>query len=250
MQHIGLIGSGWLAQGMARAWHNQYQITLTTRDPEKQQQLIAQGISCLIYNMGDEAPWLADIDCLIIATTSKSLTVHQQLLNQIQHHPDLPVLFTSSTSVYPNDGQRHTEDSPYLLKDHPLYLIEHCLQQHPKTTVIRCGGLIGPGRHPGRFFKNKSISAPQAPVNLLPLDDATGIFAHVMENHYIGTTINACHDQHPTKGHYYSTMAESLGLPTPDSRHDSTGQGKIVDTHHLIHKLNYQLQSNIWSIDQ
>jgi hypothetical protein len=105
---------GWLAQGMARAWKNHNQITLTTRNPEKQQALATEGLDCVIYDLGDKLPLLADMDYLIIATTSKDLPAHQQLRSQLKQHPELPVLFTSSTSVYPNDGQTHGEDSPEI----------------------------------------------------------------------------------------------------------------------------------------
>lgn len=247
MKHLGIIGSGWLAQAMARAWQNQYRLTLTTRNKDKQQELIQQGFDCLIYNMGDDFACLADIDCLIIATTSKDLNAHRQLMNQLKNHPDIPVLFTSSTSVYPNDGKTHGEDSPDIKTDHPLYLIEQCLQKHPKATVIRCGGLIGPGRHPGRFFQNKAIPSPKAPVNLLPLQDAIGVFEHLIEQQITGTTVNACHNEHPLKGEYYPKMAQSIGLPAPEIGHNDN-PGKIVDTRRLTNEFNYSLKSDIWQI--
>ncbi len=248
MKHIGIIGSGWLAQALANAWQSQYRITLTTRSPDKQKQLKAVGFHAVLYSLGHDLSLLTDIDCLIIATTSKDLSAHRQLVNQLKNHPDLPVLFTSSSSVYPNNGQSHAEDSPDIKTDHPLYQIEQCLQQHPKTTIIRCGGLIGPGRHPGRFFRNKAIPSPKAPVNLLPLTDAIGIFSHIIEQQITGTTVNACHNEHPLKGDYYPIMARSIDLPAPDIRHDIEGQGKIVDTRRLTNELNYSLKSDIWQI--
>lgn len=248
MKHLGIIGSGWLAQAMARAWQNRHQVTLTTRTPEKQQTLAIAGFDCLIYQLGDYLPVLEAIDCLIIATTSKDLPAHQQLRSQLQSYPQLPVLFTSSTSVYPNNGTIHGEDSPDIKTDHPLYLIEQCLQQHPTTSVIRCGGLIGPGRHPGRFFRNKAIPAPNAPVNLLPLEDAIGVFMHLIEQQITGTTVNACHNEHPLKGEYYPKMAQSIGLPTPEIGHDDS-PGKTVDTRRLTNEFNYSLKSDIWQIE-
>lgn len=248
MKHIGVIGSGWLAQAMARAWQKRYQVTLTSLNPEKQQKLNAQGLNCEIHNLGEPLPFLTEIDALIIATTSKDLSVHQLLLNQLQSHRDLPLLFTSSTSVYPNDGRKHAEDSPRIKTDHPLYAIEQGLQQHPKTTIIRCGGLIGPGRHPGRFFQNKAISSPDAPVNLLPLEDAIGIFSHVIEQQLTGTTLNACHSEHPPKGQYYPKMAQAIGLPAPKIGQDNSSPGKIIDTNRLINELGYRLQGDIWQI--
>lgn len=248
MKHIGVIGSGCLAQAMARAWQQRYRVTLTSRNPEKQQKLNAQGLNCEIHNLGEPLPFLTEIDALIIATTSKDLSAHQLLLNQLQSHRDLPLLFTSSTSVYPNDGRKHAEDSPHIRSDHPLFLIEHCLQQHPGTTIIRCGGLIGPGRHPGRFFRDKTIPSPLAPVNLLPLVDAVGIFWHVMTHHLVGTTINACYNQHPAKGDYYPKMAQSIDLPAPEIGQDGS-PGKIVDTRRLTEQLNYQFKDDIWQIE-
>ncbi|KAA3639650.1 MAG: hypothetical protein DWP95_10065 [Proteobacteria bacterium] len=246
---LGIIGSGWLAQAMAQAWRDQHTITLTTRNPEKRKQLETAGFNSLCYNLGDDLALLADIDGLIIATTSKDLKAHQSLLKQITQYPDLALLFTSSTAVYPNDGRTHTENSDQLLTEHPLYAIEQCLRQHPRTTVIRCGGLIGPGRHPGRFFRNKAIPAPQAPVNLLPLVDAIGVFQHVIEHNISGITVNACHNEHPSKGSYYPKMARAIGLPAPAiGQNDSPG--KIVDTRRLTDQLKYTLQGDIWQIEE
>ena len=249
MKHIGIIGSGWLAQAMAKAWQGKYHLTLTTRDSEKQQTLAAAGYDCVLYELGEPLPLLAEIDTLIIATTSKDLAAHQQLLSQLKEYPGLPVYFTSSTSVYPNDGKVHTENSPHIKTDHPLYAIEQCLQQHPKTSVIRCGGLIGPGRHPGRFFRNKAIPAPNAPVNLLPQVDAVGVFRHLIENNISGITINACHSEHPKKGDYYPQMARAIGLTPPAMGHDNS-PGKVVDSRRLTDEVNYQFTGDIWQIEE
>ncbi|MCX7545549.1 Rossmann-fold NAD(P)-binding domain-containing protein [Marinicella gelatinilytica] len=247
--NIGIIGSGWLAQAMARAWRAKGQITLTTRDSEKQQQLIDQGFNCVIYELGDELPFLASIDTLIIATTSKQLNAHQSLIKHLEQFPDLKILFTSSTSVYPNDSKTHAEDSKQVITDHPLYLIEQCLQQHPETTVIRCGGLIGPGRHPGRFFRDKPIPSPHAPVNLLPLVDAVGVYWFIIEQNIGNMTINACHHEHPTKGEYYPKMAKSIGLKPPTISQHNSNPGKTVNSRLLTEALGYAMQGSIWEID-
>jgi hypothetical protein len=87
-------------------------------------------------------------------------------------------------------------------------------------------------------------------VNLLPLVDAVGIFWHVMKHHLVGTTMNACHNQHPTKGEYYPKMAQAIGLPTPPCQTTNDSPGKIVDTNRLINELGYRLQGNIWQIEE
>lgn len=249
MKHIGIIGSGWLAQAMAKAWQGQYPLTLTTRDSEKQQALAAAGYDCVLYELGEPLPLLAEIDTLIIATTSKNLEAHQQLLSQLKEYPELPVYFTSSTSVYLNDGRNHAEDSPHIKTDHPLYAIEQCLHQHPKTSMIRCGGLIGPGRHPGRFFRNKAIPAPNAPVNLLPQVDAVGVFRYLIEHNISGITLNACHSEHPKKGDYYPQMARAIGLTAPAiGQNDSPG--KVVDNRRLTDEVNYQFMGDIWQVEE
>jgi|SRR5690606_28086505 len=247
---IVVIGSGWLAQPLAQALQSQdHQVHLTTRDLKKQNHLHQQGLKAVIYQIGEPLPEpVKDADILIIATPSKDIPTHQQLLKQLQQLPQLRPIFISSTSVYANDGTTHNESSTGLLTDSPLYQIEQMLQQHPNTSVIRCGGLIGPNRHPGRFFAGKTLTNPQAPVNLLPQIDALGVVLMLVNNGLKNIVINACSDDHPAKGEYYPTMTKQLKLPVPTIENCQTNPGKVVSTKHLTSQLNYQFQGSIWHI--
>ncbi len=248
--NIGLIGSGWLAHPLALALQDQnHQVYVTTRHREKQKQLQEQGLTTEIYQIGEPLPAsLRAADVLIIATPSKDIVAHQRLLTELLQLPKLRPIFISSTSVYDEDGKTHTEDSPGILSEKPLYKIEQLMRQHPNTTIIRCGGLIGPKRHPGRYYSGKTIKNPQAPVNLLPQVDAIGIIGMVVNKGLVNTVINACSDDHPLKGDYYPKMTQQLELPAATIGTKSDNFGKTVNTDRLTLQLNYQFQGSIWKI--
>src|SRR5690606_15302388 len=90
-----------------------------------------------------------------------------------------------------------------------------------QTTVIRLGGLIGPGRHPGRFFSGKkNVPNGMAPVNLIHLDDCIGLIEAVIEKNIWNGVFNACAPQHPSRQEFYSNAAKSAGLPLPHFRNE------------------------------
>jgi nucleoside-diphosphate-sugar epimerase len=86
------------------------------------------------------------------------------------------IVFTSSTSVYGNVNGTVKENSPRLpqtASGQVLKELEDWLHNLPGTSVdiLRLAGLVGPSRHPGRFFAGKSAPDGQHVVNLVHLQD-------------------------------------------------------------------------------
>lgn len=148
------------------------------------------------------------------------------------------VVFISSTSVYPDTNGVVTEidasDDSYLVK------AERLLQTHPlKTTVIRFGGLFGPGRHPGKFLAGKAnVSGGKNPVNMIHLNDCIGIIKTIIRQKAWGEVYNACANSHPTRNDFYSAMAKQTGLEPPSFSNDKS-PFKIVSSEKLIRELKY-----------
>ena len=91
------------------------------------------------------------------------------------------VIYISSTGVYGDHNKTLTEP------DEPMPDTEtgqnttgggksvQGRELHSKHTVIRFGGLVGPRRHPGRFFAGKKdMPNGLSPVNFIHLDDCVG----------------------------------------------------------------------------
>ena len=245
---ISIIGSGWLAQPLALSLQEDgHELLLTTTQSAKVALLHAKGLKAIEYVLGDQLSnpsMLFDADVLIIAITSKEIADYDVLLDQLTEQNCQHLLYISSTAVYQNNGQTHAEDSTAMNQDHPIYQIEQLIQSHPSASVIRFAGLVGPNRHPGRFFANgKTMKIPTAPVNLIHLADCTGIIKAVIDNKAWNQTFNGCADNHPKKIDYYGTMATQIGLPRPAAAvADESASFKIINNHKVKAVLNYQLK--------
>lgn len=162
------------------------------------------------------------------------------------------VIFISSTSVYGDHNKEVTETElakPDTASGKAMLQAEHLLQQETsfKTTVIRFGGLIGPGRYPGMFFAGKSdIPNGLAPVNLIHQTDCIALTIKILEQEIFGITINACTPDHPTKQDFYTRAAKNINLSPPSFINQLTSW-KIVSTCHTQQTFNYQYQISNWA---
>ncbi len=109
-----------------------------------------------------------------------------------------------------------------------------------QTTVIRFGGLIGPGRHPVNFLSGKKqIKDPNAPINLIHQEDCIGIILKVLEEEAWGTIINAVSPKHPDREHYYTEVANLKNLALPEFEKTGVSNGKIIQSIYIKEKLHY-----------
>ena len=126
------------------------------------------------------------------------------------------VIFTSSTSVYPNLNRVVTEEdakNPDKRSGRAVLAAEEVLQ-HPNVTILRLAGLYGYGRQPGRRLAGKEVSGGDAPVNLVHRDDVVSVLIKVIEENIQGV-FNVCADKHPTRKEVYTAQAERLGFEPP-----------------------------------
>jgi len=155
------------------------------------------------------------------------------------------VVFISSTGVYGdvnNDVNELSEPNPDTESGRALLGAEQLLKQQTSfnTTIIRFAGLIGPGRHPGRFFAGKkAIPNGNAPVNLIHLTDCVGISRAILEQEAFGCTLNACSPHHPNKADFYTKATTSLGLEAPEFINERNNW-KIISGIYADTVLNYE----------
>jgi len=157
------------------------------------------------------------------------------------------VIYISSTGVYGeydcnvdelNEPRPDTPSGLVLLEAEALFQEEHSF----KTTIIRFGGLIGPHRHPGRFFAGKTnIPNGLAPVNLVHQSDCIGITMAVIEQNAFGYLLNAVSPDHPSKSDYYSEMSVKADLPIPEFINELKSW-KIVNSVNLSEVLKYEFR--------
>jgi nucleoside-diphosphate-sugar epimerase len=151
------------------------------------------------------------------------------------------VLFISSTSVYA-DGDRIVTE---LDADPTSYLVEaeNILRNQTKfkTTVVRFGGLVGPGRNPGKFLAGKKdVQGGNHPVNVIHQQDCIGIIKAILELQAWGEIFNACADHHPTRKEFYTQASATIHLESPQFLDIDVSKNKIVRCDKLKTKLKYQ----------
>ena len=158
------------------------------------------------------------------------------------------VLVASSTAVYPalnravieSDAQHHTSSRSGI----DLLTAEEIFTKLPlqhKAIVIRFAGLFGPGRHPAHFFKSGKVRSPEAPVNMVHLDDCLNIILSLIESPITEGVFNACCPEHPSKVEFYTAACQKQKLIPPQFI-SSDNTYKIVSSKLLERTLAYQFK--------
>ena len=162
------------------------------------------------------------------------------------------VIYISSTGVY-GDYNKAVDESDIPEPDNErgmiLFEAERLFQSESRfrTTIIRFGGLVGPGRNPARFFTGKiDIPNGRAPINLIHQRDCVGITEAIIDKKCFGITINACAPDHPSKAGFYSEMARKAQLPLPQFT-DELANWKVVNSGCLNEMLHYKFMIGKWN---
>ena len=234
--NIVIIGSGWLALPLAAHLNdNGHQTTVTSTSVERSEYLNAQGFNAKAYQIGNLLPSeLLNADVIIFANTCKDVSAYGFTVKNWPNDFKPYIIYTSTTGVYQDNGQDHDEKSQSINTEHPTYLIEQVLKPL-NANIIRLSGLVGPSliantRHPGRFFrKSLTVRNPKNHVNLVHLDDAVGLISTVIKQNMTNQIINACADNHPEKGEYYSHMSKQFDGTILDATQETTSLGKTIN---------------------
>lgn len=130
------------------------------------------------------------------------------------------LVFTSSTSVYPELSRTVTERDAGGSLATPLsdsgqaVLAAEALVRARGGTILRLAGLYGYDRQPGRRLAGRTLSGGAVPVNLVHRDDVLRVLLKVLEEGVTGV-FNVCADQHPTRQAVYTQQAERYGFAPP-----------------------------------
>jgi len=261
MNNISILGCGWLGFPLAKALLEKgFYIKGSTTSADKISKLEKAGINPFIIALETDAVhgaienFLRDSSILIIDIPPKLRGTNKEnfvskieaLIPFIEKSTVENVLFISSTSVYGDDNELVTEETP-LNPDSEggkqLAVVETLLQSntHFKTTILRFGGLIGEDRHPVHFLSGRdNIDNPDAPINLIHQRDCIGIILRIIEIKSWGETYNAAAPAHPSREIYYTQKALELNIAPPIFNHEQPSIRKTIVADKLIEKLDYR----------
>jgi nucleoside-diphosphate-sugar epimerase len=265
-ERISILGCGWLGLPLAQKLISDgYRVKGSTTREEKLGSMQAEGIEPYRIVVGEtvegDLKGLLESDILIVDIPPvrrddiEEFHVMQisQLIDALLDSPVKHVLFISSTSVYPDLGKEVFEDDeldPDLAgkpAGRAVLFVEEMIRAEREfsTTVVRFGGLIGPGRHPSDFLQRmKVVPDPEQPVNLIHLDDCIGIISEIIRQGVWGEVFNACCPEHPTRRSFYEAATENLGIgmpPLADNPADPRSF-KIVNSRKLSDLLGYRFR--------
>jgi len=235
----------------------------STTSPEKFDLLSTNGIQpyLVLIDADSESfdPEFFRCDVLVISIPPKFrkgetegyLPKLKRIIHAVQQHQITKVIYTCSTGVYGDHNSEInelTDPAPDTEASRILLEAEKLLASQPffKTAILRFGGLVGPGRHPGRFFAGKKdVPNGLAPVNLIHLDDCVGISMAIIQQDAFSYVFNACSPHHPQKADFYRQAALQGGFAVPEFT-DELRQWKVVNSVNLSAALGYTFVIDNW----
>lgn len=264
LQTISILGCGWYGIELARVLVAKgYTVKGSSTTTQKLQLLAEQQIQPFLVNFEKDKesydPLFFNTDLLFVCIPPKRSEGQQSdYLHKIQRictaaklHKISNLIFISSTAVYGDHNEEVTEltvPNPETASGKAILDAENLLSTYPSfnCTILRFAGLVGPGRHPGRFFAGKTdIPNGLAPVNLIHLTDCIGISIHLIQHEIANIIINACSPDHPAKQDFYLAAAINANLPPPVFKNELLKWKLITGIHAPL--LNYTYQVSNWA---
>ncbi|PHM74648.1 SDR family oxidoreductase [Xenorhabdus kozodoii] len=269
MKKVSIIGLGWLGMPLAQALHSGgMQVVGSKTTPDGVEAACMCGLDCYLLNLvpqvvcdADDLEQLMSVDVLVltlpvsgIAGGGKAYIKAVQLIVDTALSYSVPrIIFTSSTSVYGSLVGYLNEDEPV----HPetesakaLAELESWLHQLPNTSVdiLRLAGLVGNGRHAGRFLAGrKALSGGESAVNLVHQDDVISAIKLLIQQPEGGYLFNLCAPIHPKRAEFYQLASCQLDLIPPEFLPSEGGkiekiESKIVDGSRICRELGFEYQ--------
>jgi len=258
MKSVAIVGLGWL--GLPLALHLKelgWCVKGSKQSPDDAQKLHQLGIETYPFSLSDEMKRLPDhirplfnVDALIITLPPSSFSSQQYceylafLTNQAKKQGVQHLIFTSSTSVFPNISGQFDESSQLsaetemgkTLIQAEQYLfqsgISHC-------DILRLAGLIGKQRHPVKFLAGKhNLKQGNSPVNLVHLEDCIQATALLMNPNGL-RTYHLCAPIHPTRAEYYTKAAVFYDLSIPQFECSDSDPKRIIMADKICRDLGF-----------
>lgn len=264
-ESISILGCGWYGFALAKKLVSKgYIVKGSTTTKDKLPILIQEGIEPFLLDFDSNndhnfSPFFESEILIISLPPKRHSGEHKEYPNKIRQIIDAAqsgkvrkILMISSTSVY-GDVDREIVEGEVPMPDSEsgiaILEAEQIVKssQHIISTILRFGGLIGPGRNLAKFFAGKTdIANGLAPVNLLHLEDCIKLTQHIIATDGFGYTFNACSPDHPTRMDMYTMVSEISGLSKPHFVRELT-KWKSINGNQVSKTLNYKYLVNNWS---
>lgn len=239
---VMIFGCGYIGSALAeRLMQAGIRVGALTRNPDKAEALRASGVDEVVVAPLHERDWHSlikgDYEAVVNCVSSAGgglegyrlsyLTGQKRILEWAKNRPLKSYIYTSSSSVYPQDGgvmvdeTADTAEAPAT--GQVLLESERCLLQSELSCpryVLRLAGIYGPGRH----FLLDQLRESDGPIpgrgdyhmNMIHRDDAVEAILRALAAVAPSGIYNIC-DSHPAlKEAVLNFLADQLSLPAPD----------------------------------
>jgi len=251
---MSVVGCGWLGLPLGRRLVDRgLAVKGSTTTEDKLQTLRDSGIEPHLLRLtpdpSEDPSTLLDADVLFVNVplprgVDDRAAYHMRQMKALRDATQAEwVIVASSTGVYPNASKVVVEadvppGGPATVRGDRrptgdmLQAVEGMwMAAEHDVTILRFGGLYGPDRHPGRFLAGRTgLSRPQAPVNLIHLEDCIGVVEAVLDHNARNDVFNAVAPQHPSRSEAYTHAARALGLEPPAFDPTDTRTGKQISS--------------------
>lgn len=256
---VSVLGCGWLGAPLARNLLAEgFKVKGSTTHAEKKSVMKDVGIRPYLLRLDPDLKQLYpddffQTDLLIVnippQSRKKGPDFHPQQIKAISEEikkQQIPYcIFISSTSVYPGQEKEMKEEDAPETESSPQPAVraaESLLQNLPdlNLSILRCGGLMGYDRIPGRYFSGKkNLEEGKAAVNYVHRDDVIGVILEVIRQNYWNQTLNVVAPEHPRRKDVFEKNARDFGFEPPTFAPDSSRPGRKISPAKLQQELSY-----------
>lgn len=258
-----MLGCGWFGLAFAKALLAKgYKVKGSTTNVDKLPELADEGIETFVLDLNEASSlpkkfFLSDLLIVAVPPRAKTSVVEdyptklRKVAIAAAQAAVKQVIFISSTGIF-EDGNfkvdENTIPNPDTSSSIALQQAENVFKNHTEftTTIVRFGGLIGPGRNLGKFFAGKS-TAPNgdAPINLIELQDCIGLNMQIIKSQRFGEIYHAVTPHHPTRAEFYTQLCAISGMERPTFNAEKLNW-KEVNSINVPQKLGYEFLITNW----
>lgn len=254
---ISIIGCGWLGLPLGIGLTTQaWQVKGSTRQEEKLDILKTNRIQPFLLNFNPEPQgnWQEAFNSEILIINippgvrryGEDFHIEQMkhLLKCAKKAAVKKIIYISSTSVYPENTQIAKEQdvsSPADAMNKTLAKAEEMVREAVDSwLILRCGGLLGYDRIPGKYFAGREVEQGGKPVNYIHRDDVITIIEQFLSRQDGWNEVyNLVAPHHPARKDIYEYNARKFGFDPITFKDVSKGEYKIVDSSKVAQTLNY-----------
>ncbi|MFN3403239.1 MAG: SDR family NAD(P)-dependent oxidoreductase [Cytophagaceae bacterium] len=256
---ISILGCGWLGLPLAKKLVNQGYLVKGSSTSETKLTILQEwNIKPYLIKFKPDIDGSADFfdAATLIVSIPPSLRNNsgeyfiQQVLNLancISFSSISNVIYTSSTSIYPElNREMHEDDitsvessaSPFLYRAEEIF----SSLENQNVTILRLGGLTGYDRLLVKYFAGKKgLTNGNEKINLLHRDDAIDVLINFISSPEKSGIYNVVSPAHPTKSEFYTFLAKKYGLEQPEFI-ENASPWKTISASKLIKELNFKFK--------